>query len=251
MRDQARAKAARAAAGRWRWKRRAALEGPPPGRAGGRPARRQRRPQAHVSAPAPSAPAGPSADACSLSASWASPSPRFYCLTIGLRRPCGQRADHPPAQVHRGRRPNCQQYPEAARVAVEQEEEGGDHADDHGHDPCDSATSARRDCVAARSAHHDRALADSAPARLVEMSADVRAAVLLDPAGGLLAASDHGHRAGPPARRAGTRPAARRRRRGGRPTEQIEAQVEAVRSSRFAALATPSRAWCGGSRFRR
>jgi len=35
-----------------------------------------------------------------------------------------------------------------------------------------------------------QALADSAPARLVEMSADVRAAVLLDPAGGLIAASD-------------------------------------------------------------
>jgi hypothetical protein len=35
-----------------------------------------------------------------------------------------------------------------------------------------------------------QAPADSAPARLVEMSADVRAAVLLDPAGGLIAASD-------------------------------------------------------------
>jgi hypothetical protein len=32
--------------------------------------------------------------------------------------------------------------------------------------------------------------AKSAPARLVEMSADVRAAVLLDPAGGLIAGSD-------------------------------------------------------------
>jgi hypothetical protein len=35
-----------------------------------------------------------------------------------------------------------------------------------------------------------QAPADSAPARLVEMSSDVRAAVLLDPAGGLIAASD-------------------------------------------------------------
>lgn len=33
-------------------------------------------------------------------------------------------------------------------------------------------------------------VAKSAPARLVEMSADVRTAVLLDPAGGLIAASD-------------------------------------------------------------
>jgi len=81
------------------------------------------------------------------------------------------------------------------------------------------------------------ALADSAPSRLVEMSTDVRAAVLLDPAGGLIAASD---------------PDADRARRlaelahdlvlaadsaAATPTEQIEAQVDggavfAVRSAR-------------------
>jgi Roadblock/LC7 domain len=82
-----------------------------------------------------------------------------------------------------------------------------------------------------------QAHADSVPARLVEMSADVRTAVLLDPAGGLIAASD------PETERA--------RRLAGlvndlvlaadgattTPTEQIEAQVEggavfAVRSAR-------------------
>ena len=79
--------------------------------------------------------------------------------------------------------------------------------------------------------------AKSAPARLVEMSADVRAAVLLDPAGGLIAASDtDSDRA---VRLAGlahdllvAADAA-----ADRPTEQIEAQVErgavfAVRSAR-------------------
>jgi hypothetical protein len=86
-------------------------------------------------------------------------------------------------------------------------------------------------------AEQRQALAESAPARLVDMSADVRAAVLLDPAGGLIAASDAD--------------ADRARRLAGlahdlllaadaaasSPTEQIEAQVEggavfAVRSAR-------------------
>ena len=80
--------------------------------------------------------------------------------------------------------------------------------------------------------------AKTAPARLVEMSADVRAAVLLDPVGGLIAASDEdGERA---RRLAGlahelvlAADAA-----ADRPTEQIEAQVAggavfAVRSARY------------------
>ena len=84
-------------------------------------------------------------------------------------------------------------------------------------------------------ARHDPA--ESAPARLVEMSADVRAAVLLDPAGGLIAASDtdseRARRLADLARdlvlAADAAAAA--------PTEQIEAQVDggavfAVRSAR-------------------
>lgn len=81
------------------------------------------------------------------------------------------------------------------------------------------------------------AFAKTAPARLVEMSADVRAAVLLDPAGGLISASGED---GEGARRlaglardlvlAADEAA-------DRPTEQIEAQVAggavfAVRSAR-------------------
>ncbi len=42
------------------------------------------------------------------------------------------------AQVHGGRSANCQQDPEVARIAVQEQQQGGDHADDHRHEPGDS-----------------------------------------------------------------------------------------------------------------
>ena len=54
---------------------------------------------------------------------------------------------------------------------------------------------------AAASAERALARTEAAPARLVEMSEDVRAAVLLDPAGGLIAASDGDTDRAPEARR--------------------------------------------------
>lgn len=141
-------------------------------------------------------------------------------------------------QIDPGRGAHGEQHSGVALIVVEQQQQCGEQADADGHDPGDSRDGHAAIVTCMAVGQRIESSAESAPSDLVDMCADVRAAVLADPAGGLIAASE-GLDAGPSRRLAGLAAdlfgAADSAL--GDPAHQVEAQVDgggvfAVRNAR-------------------
>src|SRR5262245_53420097 len=89
-------------------------------------------------------------------------------------------------QVDRGRGAHREHHAGVAEVPLQQEQEGGDQADPDRHDPRES----RQGHATILTRMPDTLTPERAAERLRELSADVRAAVLLDAAGSLTSATE-------------------------------------------------------------